>query len=104
MESNALEKSKNSSVTSKFFTHTLSKIQQILRICEVLDLFFESCFDFSLDFFVFGIDTNQKLGIINLISYSSRIYVSIVLSDSEVAFLGEEKDPVFVYFSIVLCL
>ena len=33
-------------------------------------------------------DTTEKQGIINLSSYSSRSYATIVFTDSEVAFLG----------------
>ena len=43
-------------------------------------------------------------GIINLSSYSSKSYASVVLSDSKVAFLQEGSMQAFVYFYIVFCL
>ena len=39
MESNALEKSTNNSVVLSFFAWTPSRIQQIVKICDVLDRF-----------------------------------------------------------------
>ena len=34
-------------------------------------------------------------GIINLCSYSSKSYISVIISDSEVTFIGEEEDTIF---------
>ena len=39
--------------------------------------------------------TVEKQSIINLSSYKSKGYTSVVLSDSEVIFLGEREDAAF---------
>ena len=77
MKSNALEKSKNSSVASRFFVRTPSMIRRIVEICEV---------------------TIEKQGIVNLSSHSSKSYDSVVLCDSVVVFLGKGKDATFCLF------
>ena len=46
----------------------------------------------------------EKQGIINLNSYTSKSYVSVVLSDSKVAFFQEGEDLAFHSFFIVFCL
>ena len=46
----------------------------------------------------FKSDTIQKQTIINLISYSSKDYASVVLCDSEIALLGEWDDVVICPF------
>ena len=46
MKSNALEKSSNRSVDFRFFTQTPSKIQRIVRICDVVDQFLRKPFWF----------------------------------------------------------
>ena len=40
----------------------------------------------------------EKQSIINLNFYSSKNYASIILSDSEVTFVGEEEDAAFCPF------
>ena len=40
----------------------------------------------------------EKQSIINLSSYSSKSYTSVVLSESKVTFLREEKDATFYQF------
>ena len=45
-------------------------------------------------------DTIEKPGIINLYCHSCESYYCVVLSDSEVAFLGEEKDANFRSFFV----
>ena len=40
-------------------------------------------------------NTIEKQGIVNLRSYCQKIYTSVVLSGSELWFLGEEKDAAF---------
>ena len=51
MESNALEKSTNKCVTSKFFALTLSMIRRIVRIFDVVDWFLQKLFWFFLRIF-----------------------------------------------------
>ena len=53
---------------------------------------------FPKNFLEFMWDTIQKLGIINLSSCRIMSCVSMVLRDSEVAFLGEEEDAAFYQF------
>ena len=50
------------------------------------------------------LDTVKKQNITNLSSFISTRYASVVLSDPEVIFLGEEKNANFIKFSIVVCL
>ena len=50
MESNALEKLTNNIVASRFFART-SRIQRIVKICDVVDLFFQKPFWFFLSIF-----------------------------------------------------
>ena len=57
---------------------------------------------FSKNFFDFGMDMIEKLGIVNFSSYSSKISASVVLSDSKVTFLGEGKDRAF--YSFLSCV
>ena len=57
----------------------------------LLNNFFKSSSDFPKNFLYFGSDTIEKQGIIDLSSYSSKYYASVVLSDSEIAFLGKGK-------------
>ena len=53
---------------------------------------------FSKNFLYFRFDTVEKQSIINLCSLSSYSNSFVVLSDSEVTFLGEEKDAVYCLF------
>ena len=62
----------------------------------------KSCSPFPKNFLVFWLDTIEK-HIINLGSYSSNSYASVVVSDSEVAFLGDKENAVLCLF-IVFCL
>ena len=50
---------------------------------------------FPKNFLDFRSDTVEKQGIIKLSSYSGKIYTSVVLSNSEVTFLGEGNDAAF---------
>ena len=50
----------------------------------------------------FKSDTTEKEGIINLSSYSTKCYASVVLSDSKVTFHEEEEDKAFCPFLCVL--
>ena len=69
-------------------------ISWIGRICK----FMEQFLIFPKNFLDFKSDTIEKQGNKNLSSYSHRIYVSAVLSDSKVAFHGEEKDSTILSF------
>ena len=65
--------------------------------------FFKSCSDFSLEFsrlqVVYSWETGHyKQGSINLSTNSRKSYVSTVLSDSKVTFLGEREDTAFRLF------
>ena len=51
MESKVLEKSINNIVTARFFARTLSRIQRIVKICDVVDLFLWKPFWFFLSMF-----------------------------------------------------
>ena len=74
MESNALEKSTNNSVASKYLART-SMFQRIFRICN----FSEKCSDFSN----------------GLSQFQVRCDCDVVLGDSEVNFLREKEDAAF---------
>ena len=87
MESNALEKSINCRIASIFFAS--SPISRwIVRTVRLQSDFFESRSDFSKNFLDFELDTIEKQGIINLCRYNNECYAFVVLSDSEVTFLG----------------
>ena len=51
-----------------------------------------------MNFHDFGPDKIEKQSIMILSSYSSKSYTSVDLSDSEVIFLHEEKDIIFLAF------
>ena len=69
---------------------------QNLWVCKVISSKAVSIF---LEYFLsFGLYTFEKQGIINLSSNSSKKYEFIVLSDSEVTFLGEGKNAIFRLF------
>ena len=50
---------------------------------------------FPKNFLNFRFDTVEKQSILNLNSYSSKSYASIVLDDSEFTFLREREDAAF---------
>ena len=56
----------------------------------------ESCSDFSKE--LSWLDIIEKQGIMNLRRYSSKIYSSWFLIDSEVTFLREKEDADFCLF------
>ena len=55
----------------------------------------ETILIFPKNFLNFRFDTVEKLSIINLSSYRSKSYASVVLGDSEVTFLRKEEDAAF---------
>ena len=71
-----------------FFVRT-SMIRQISRIWDDVDWFLQKQIRFLLGFWL---DTLKMQGIINFINHHSKRYASVVLSDSEVAFLVEGGD------------
>ena len=56
---------------------------------------------FHKNFLDFRLDMIKKQSIINLISYSNKIYASVVLRDSEVSSLGKSTMQPFIHFSFV---
>ena len=68
MESNALENSLNHSVASRLFACTLSMIQQVVRICDIVDPFFQMQI-FTKNFLTFWSDMIEKWGIISIPSH-----------------------------------
>ena len=95
MESNGFEKAANSSVTTRFFFRIPSMIPRVVRICEVVEWFLRKPFWFLKNFLYFGLNTIDNSTSINLSNYSSKSYASVVLKDSEVAFLEVRKDTNF---------
>ena len=78
-------------------------IQQMVRICEFVEHFLWKTFRFFPENFLdFRFDTFEKQSIMNGSSFSSKSYVSIVFSDSEVIFLGEELNATFCPFLICI--
>ena len=77
MESNALEKTTNTSVASRFFAQTPSKIRQIFRIYDVVDQFLWKPFWFFLR--IFSVSGSMRLSIINLSHFGSMSYTPVVL-------------------------
>ena len=75
IESNALEISLNFSVASRLFAHTLSVLQQIVRMWEIVDWF--PRFDFQKIFLDLGLDILEKQTIINHSSYSNTCYTVV---------------------------
>ena len=75
---------------------------QNLRSCRLISL--KTILIFPKNFCNFRLDMIEKLNIINLSSYSSKSYASLVLSNSEVTFLGKGRMQLFIYFILVFCL
>ena len=88
---------------SSVLARTPLMIRRIVRISEDVDLFL--LLIFPNNFLNFWSNTIEKHGVINFRSYNNKSYVSVVLSDSEVAFFGKrvEIQPI-VHFSIVFWL
>ena len=88
----------NSTVASFFFASNPSAIRLIAIIWEVVGRFvFKADMIFPNNFIDFVLYAIKKKGIMKLSSNSSKYYVSIVLNDSEVTFLGEEKDAIILF-------
>ena len=66
---------------------------QNLWCCELI--FPKAVLIFPKKFLNFKLNRIKKQGIMNLCSYSSKSVASVVLSDSEVAYHGEEEDATF---------
>ena len=99
MESNAQEKSMNSRVVLRSFAGILLMIQWIVQIYEVMEqFFFKSHSDFPKIFLNFRSHMIEKQRSKNFSNYSSKSNVSVVLSDSKIAFLGEREDAAFCPF------
>ena len=95
MESNALEKLMTNSVALRFFC-----MFSINDLVDIWNLWSWSISPKTLlispkHFLNFWLDTVEKHGNLNL---SSKGYVSVVLSDSKVIFLGEVEDAAFCPF------
>ena len=91
-----LRKSTNTSVALRSFSRTFSMIRQIVRICDVVDLFPRKPFCFFLRISVdFRFDTIEKQSIIYLSSQRSKNHASVILGDSVVTFLREGVDEAF---------
>ena len=101
MESNALEKSKNKSVTSRLFVRTPSMIRWISRMCDVVDLFFSKAIlilsknFFSNNFLNFWFDAVELLSILKLCSYGIKAYNPVVLGNFEFTVLEERENVAF---------
>ena len=92
MESNALEKSTNRRVASRFLAWT-PKIWRIGRICDVVNRFLRKPFwFFPKNYFNFGFNTVELQSIVNLGPYLSKGYAPVVLDNSKVTCLGGRKD------------
>ena len=83
VELNAFGKSMYNSVASRFFARNPSMIRRIVTISEVADRFLRKSFlIFPRNFLRFRVDTIVKQDMINISSYSSESYGSVVLSES----------------------
>ena len=90
MESNALEKS-NKSVASRFFGWTPSMIWWIVRIWHCGLISPKTILVFPKNFLYFRFDKIEKQSIINLTSYKSKNYISVVfLMILRSPFLGKD--------------
>ena len=67
---------------------------QSLRSCGSISL--KTILIFPKNFLNFWLNTIEKLDILTLNSYSSKIYTSIVFSDSKNIFLQEEGGDTFI--------
>ena len=77
----------------------------MVRICKVVGQFLQKLFwFFSKNFLHFRSDMTEKQGVINLSSYGSKSYASVVLCDFKVIFLGKGKMQPFIHFSILFHL
>ena len=97
MESNALEKSTNVSVDSRFFARIISMIRRIVRIFDVVDRFLRKPFWFFLreKYFDFRLDMVEKQSIVKFSTYRDKCYASADVPDSKVPVLAEEDDAAF---------
>ena len=105
MDSNALEKFTNNLFLDILCTYSFyySTNRQNMRNCGLICPKNKS--DFSREFSDYRLDMIEKHRIINLSSYISKGYTSVIRSDSEVTFLRERVGiQPFFHFSIVFCL
>ena len=103
MESNALEKSKNSSLALRLFAPIPAMIWWIIRNYYLVGRW-KTVLNFPKNFHEFRFDTIEKYDIINLSSYSSKSYASEFLVIPKLPSLGKRRIQSFVLFSIVLYL
>ena len=99
IDSNIMEISTCSSFTWRFFVHTPSMIQRIVRICEFVDRFLRKPFWFFRS--VFSISCWIRLKSRTLTTLAAKVsksYIFVVLSDSEVTVRREGKDETFRLF------
>ena len=103
MESNALKKSMIHCVTLRFFcTYSFGDLIDSQNLWSYVLISPKTILIFPKNFIDFWFDTVEKQNIINL---SHESYASIVLNNSQVAFLGKGEDAAFYLFiSCVLFL
>ena len=94
MESNALEKSTDNIVASRFFfTRTPSRIRRIVKICDVVDLISPKAILVLPKYFLnFRFYVVALLSIEDLSRYGFKGYTSVVLGYSKVTLLRERED------------
>ena len=103
MESNALEKSTNNSVASRFFART-PRIRRIVKICDV-NRFLPKPFWFSLSIFSMFSSMGSPMGIVDLGRYGCKDYnLSSSWQFQSHPFLGKRRMHLFVHLSIVFWL
>ena len=85
-----------------FFARSSSMIRQIVWICKIVDWFlWKTEVIFPKNFLDFRLAMNENQGIVNLRRCSSKCYASVVLTDSDIAFLGERENAVFLSISLL---
>ena len=105
MESKALEKSTNDIVAFRFFAHTPSRIQRIVKICDIVDRFLRKPFWFFLSIFsILGSMRLHSRALYILTAIDVRVISQLILANPRLPFLGIGKMHPFVHLSIVFWL
>ena len=105
MKSKALVKSTNKFVASSFFARTASRIQRILKICGVLDLFLRKPFWFFQCIFpILGSLRLRSRALYILAATDIRVITRYFLDNPRSLFVGKTRMRPFVNLSIVFRL
>ena len=101
MESKALVKLSNNILACRFFAHTPSKILRIVKICEVVYLFFQKPFWFFLNMLsILGSMRLHSRVLYILAAMDVSVIPWLFLANLSSLFLGKWRMHPFIYLSI----